>query len=847
MDIDSTLFQSLLRQQNITEFRVFTLSPSCIGNSKLDNNIKIGYRYVDLSSIYAYIKDDIFHICDRDFNEIKLSDIYFSEKGLHRIGFSREEYFYPYNNNDNSIVIDSGGHIILKNPKDYFFIGTKEFLEDSPVFINDFGEGLLFDCRNNEYITPFSYDFWNGYEHNYNALKPTTESKTLYIDGAKDENLNYLFSIKKHRIDTPLTISYFTNPEDKSIVYFESSKYGSAKKEIKPVCLWYSGGNVYAVTIKLLNELDADGRIIIPDDPYTPPISFEVIVNSGATFDCCSRAVLEFNGSLENKYSLQYLFNNLEFISTKSALLILFSDNYRDSHHAIIINDKGKITLCRHLKCSSVALTENNILRLSYRESDAVDYCDIYGTLLCTAERYAPEFQIFTRNLREPSAFNPQEVQAQLAHQDRRFFEEGVYSQLEGVINLQTGTVVIPPCYSKIQLRKVDDSAPKTPQYVAIVRIDNFFNGVRRSYYGIYLNEKLTTPIAYSDIHFLKYKTPRQKIIRAKEVDQCFIEHESCFMLLERNGLYGVASMNGTPIIEPCADSFKLLVETTCTPIKNEKDMVFINHVPANAPEYITLCRDGVYNLIYRDKIISDFVIDDFELFSIENEYDNELFFIKVISDSKEAIVYNGRFITDYFHNVEVFQSKFGSADDKSLDDYVIVLTDENGKSALFSNRAETIIEFGNYKIVPYLNYVIKDSLIIDKHNRIIFDAKDYILIDEKKGYNNQPILCYHNECTPSEYIVIDSEGKLHKINADDDSSQPVFYLGLKRYYFDRSLLRFEKAPEIEEDYDDHSYADYPDDNDYERDTYYALGGYDYDEWKNTGGNLDDMMDEMGF
>lgn len=34
---------------------------------------------------------------------------------------------------------------------------------------------------------------------------------------------------------------------------------------------------------------------------------------------------------------------------------------------------------------------------------------------------------------------------------------------------------------------------------------------------------------------------------------------------------------------------------------------------------------------------------------------------------------------------------------------------------------------------------------------------------------------------------------------------------------------------------------------DYERDTFYALGGDDYEEWRNNGGNLDDMMDGMGY
>ena len=38
----------------------------------------------------------------------------------------------------------------------------------------------------------------------------------------------------------------------------------------------------------------------------------------------------------------------------------------------------------------------------------------------------------------------------------------------------------------------------------------------------------------------------------------------------------------------------------------------------------------------------------------------------------------------------------------------------------------------------------------------------------------------------------------------------------------------------------------YPDDWDYDRDTYYALGGTDYEKFKENGGNLDDMMDGIG-
>lgn len=47
---------------------------------------------------------------------------------------------------------------------------------------------------------------------------------------------------------------------------------------------------------------------------------------------------------------------------------------------------------------------------------------------------------------------------------------------------------------------------------------------------------------------------------------------------------------------------------------------------------------------------------------------------------------------------------------------------------------------------------------------------------------------------------------------------------------------------------DDDDYDDYHgDDYDYEEDTYYALGGTDYEKFRENGGSIDDMMDGMGY
>ena len=62
-------------------------------------------------------------------------------------------------------------------------------------------------------------------------------------------------------------------------------------------------------------------------------------------------------------------------------------------------------------------------------------------------------------------------------------------------------------------------------------------------------------------------------------------------------------------------------------------------------------------------------------------------------------------------------------------------------------------------------------------------------------------------------------------------------------YVFSYSEQKFMLRPI---DPDDDEYDPYYEEPDYERDTYYALGGNDYDSFRNNGGSIDDMMDGMG-
>lgn len=848
MDIKDTLFQSLLRQQNITEFRAFRIATSSVSNTKLCDQIKIGYRYVKLDNIYAYIKDDIFHVCNEQFEDIKLSDINFFDKGLQRIGYNDEEYCYPYNENYKSLVIDSDGKIVIKNPKEFFYIGTNEFLEDTPIFIDDYEKGLLYNCINNKFIAPLTYNFWTGYQTDYKFVVPKLDSKKFIVNGSQNEQSKYLFSIRKQFIEPPHTLSYFKESDGNSISFYESCRYGSKKIGSKPICLWYAGRNIYAITIKLINQIDSDGNIISTEDLYTHPISFEVTVNSGDAFGCTSPAILEYHGSIKNKYNLEHFYKSLEIIPTKSSLLILSSDD-RHYHHAIIINDEGKITLCTCLECASVALTENNILRLGRYESDTADYYDIFGTKLCSANRYNPKPQIFTRGLKVPNTFNYSEIQLQKSNPDRRFFGDDEYTQFQGVIELQTGKVIIPPCYSKIQMKEIDGilgtNLEKTV-LISIVQIDNFFNGVLCSYYGIYLNNQLILPLAYTNIQYAKYRIPQFEGHSSQNMDDLsFKEVDSNFFVLEKDGLYGVASDLGTTIIEPCADSFRLLEKYERHQIKrdDDSDRVFIRYCAARG--YISLCKGGLNNLIFQDSIISDFVINDFEIINFKDCFDKEHIFIKVICNGNKAIIYNGKFITEFYHEVQVYHSNFGSKEEHEDKDFVIIATDDNGKSCLLNSNSEVIIDFGNHKISPYMNYVKVDSVFLNKDKVAIFDSSAYSLVDDKHTYRNEHLFCFNNDKKPLEYYIINASGELKVINIEEDTDDIEFALGFDDWYrFDKKHLRFERI--IYEEDNDSGWDDY-DDFDYERETFYALGGDDYDEWKNKGGNIDNMMDWMGY
>ena len=119
------------------------------------------------------------------------------------------------------------------------------------------------------------------------------------------------------------------------------------------------------------------------------------------------------------------------------------------------------------------------------------------------------------------------------------------------------------------------------------------------------------------------------------------------------------------------------------------------------------------------------------------------------------------------------------------------------------------------------------------------------VTMDDMEGDNKY--LYYGIHCDPLCYLYksyVDSR-------IDDDMGLKIGLANLLLTEEAQHKMN-EKLEELAEErremeYQEWLHADEIDDTDYERETYYALGGEDYDRFREEGGDIDDMMDGLGF
>jgi hypothetical protein len=214
---------------------------------------------------------------------------------------------------------------------------------------------------------------------------------------------------------------------------------------------------------------------------------------------------------------------------------------------------------------------------------------------------------------------------------------------------------------------------------------------------------------------------------------------------------------------------------------------------------------------------------------------------VPTFKDGQVTLYFEGSQIIDFYENIKVYFSTVGNQFDDDFEVVFLVMNDL-GQKSLLNNKGDIIIPFSSSSIFPYRNYVVHGDTIINSECDILFNSEGYTLIAEKSSYPNERLICFYND--ESKYAIIDGNGTLYEFEDIEELDAATFSCGYNEYKFDIDANEFIKIEDEEDGY--HDYNE-PDDYDYDRDTYYALGGDDYDRFKENGGSIDDMMDYLGY
>lgn len=123
--------------------------------------------------------------------------------------------------------------------------------------------------------------------------------------------------------------------------------------------------------------------------------------------------------------------------------------------------------------------------------------------------------------------------------------------------------------------------------------------------------------------------------------------------------------------------------------------------------------------------------------------------------------------------------------------------------------------------------YITGEKRIVSEADYSFLKVDHYFVFKNKKS---------------KEYLFVNLAGVQLETSHLDEDEYLLLVNGSLKFDVDKE----EFLPEIEEEDDGYGYGQ--DDNwDYERDTYYALGGSDYDQFKEEGGDIDSMMEGMGY
>lgn len=525
----------------------------------------------------------------------------------------------------------------------------------------------------------------------------------------------------------------------------------------------------------------------------------------------------------------------------------------------------GKFKLCNQNRLSDswnakIDSYTNSLIKFDNGWLYGIYIFDRYGNKIATAKGgydyvkkrpHITDYVVFVGNLSIPKIKSPLNTSIKF-----------------GVLSTDDLEMVVPPNYNKVDFIVLEEPIKKQSR--------------QKGTYEIYIK------VCFETINLQKELTENWGLFKHSEciipcfyksIDVICLKGNFIFILEQQDGLKGVFYKDR--IITQCI--YEGITETGCYLLMNRPDRLIdilyvdkesikryehISSVATSSVHFIfskeryinndalIVLKNDKYGLICKGQVVAECIYDKIELINVNPNYfdnfnqyaHNPLWFV-LQKDNKKGLFGTQGVMTDVnYEEVAVIDwqtyhpkrdygdtrefvlkldKKYYTAKEKKLiceHDELIFRGFISSYVLAFSDEDETCLEFYTYKGEK------RDIAVFDSDGAPV-DMDDYNDIESMYSY------CKYA-------LPIPNVWRKKNIQININEYKYIFSFPENRIIYNP----FYKDIDDKEDGDSyyHDY-DYPDDTDYERDTYYALGGDDYDEWRNNGGNLDDMMDDLGY
>lgn len=737
------------------------------------------------TTIYGYIKDNRFVFCDISLNEYDVEQIYGKKCEYYVIVNNIDSFTFVNGNVASGIetLLINDEQVIISNTNDGFTCSHSSFSfmrEAKPIArtnqfaIISFGSfKKIYTCNNDSYI--------NRESQSKDYILPNSPTPVL-CKGKLIDDVFYLFSTKDYHVFFQKNV----DTKETSLLVYDENGYQLSPKGM-PKYVWASNDNMCLIYVDLRKEEDSS---------YNRKFL--------GCFAFSEFSEVEFNREFARRDNL-----NFTILANKD-FLILLDDSREYGVDYAVISINGKILSNKGYPGFFSGFRNNVLFFSSETYKTAIDVC---GNELCSAKGVLDR-EIFSRTLNGPRYFADQAIQ-------EISLTDVISPKLYGVFEPRTGDVLIPPIYDEIfdyHTCELGNHGEDNKYYtIDIVSSSNIIAGNKLTYKGAYINNRLCLPVFYEDIEIPTFPIHKDNG-QLRNV-------ESNYIFARKDDDWTLYFADGQQISSLSFDELRLLTASS------------LGYCDQSSFYYVLGKIGNITYIIYKREVTTSLEnIYDVVLTPIGNSWDKDYRWAKAISSEGEAIMCEGKLVTNFYNKINVFHT----SEALNSECHLFIVENSENMLGVHDDKDKEILPNLYKEITIYPSCLKLDNCFTDINGKVLFEiSNEHRLISEKKTHAKECCFVFSSPKGITIVEIYNHETFVNSYNHDDYPEEFVFF----DWSFDFESLEFERLPEE----DNQRYDDYPDDTDYERDTFYALGGDDYDEWKNNGGNIDDMMDGMGY